>query len=797
VAWEVVQGAATLDAASGTTAPDGTASNGIRFGTTAGEVFVRASANGTSTTFHLRVVDSGAHVLRLVSGNNQRGPIGTRADLPILVEVVDASGAPVQGQTVDFLLQSGSATLDPQPVATDAIGRASLGFRFGPNAGPIRIRASIGSAETQIVLVDATSFLPTLAIVSGNNQTGAAGSVLPQDLVVQIGAPPAGKSLAGVSVRWTVVDGGGTLASATTLTDASGRASNKYTLGPVSGAQHVRATADGGASVTFTENAAATPGALTLVSGNNQTLPTRSPSAPLVVSLASTTGVPLQGATLLWTGDNAEVAAVRTTTDAQGRSSNVAEVILPGAARVTVSVEGVANGSTVVFLLTGGVANVPTLGQPQETVANAIDSLCPALVALANPTPAQADLRARCLELVNNAGDHPDQVDDALDELRQDVAMAQASAAFVSAQAQFDNLKTRLAALRSGSSGGADFSGLAVANSSGVMPLSFLPSSVVQEEGEAEGGGADGGSMEGKEIGTDFSRWGFFASGIIGRGSYDGTSAMPEYDYDTNGLTAGVDYRINDQWVAGASVGWNQQDTELTGNSGGVEADGWSISGYTTWFNQNNWYVDGVLTFGSNDYDLQRRIRYNIVGANGTTTSIDQVARASTGGDVLSMAFSFGRDFQRGALSFGPYARGLYTRVDFDGYEEELATGAGSGLGLAVESRELTSMTAVAGGKLTWALSRDWGILMPHAQLEWEHEFEDDPQQLAARFLHDPTQTVIRAEGDEVDTDYFNIGLGLSALFANGRSAFLFYEHRAGSEGLSQDNLSLGVRIEF
>ena len=135
--------------------------------------------------------------------------------------------------------------------------------------------------------------------------------------------------------------------------------------------------------------------------------------------------------------------------------------------------------------------------------------------------------------------------------------------------------------------------------------------------------------------------------------------------------------------------------------------------------------------------------------------------------------------------------------MDFDAYDETLNAGVGSGLGLAVDERELTSMTAVLGGKFTWALSRDWGILMPHAQVEWEHEFEDDPQQLAARFLHDPTHTTIRATGAEVDTDYFNIGFGLSALFANGRSAFLYYEHLAGSEGLSQDNLSIGVRLEF
>jgi uncharacterized protein YhjY with autotransporter beta-barrel domain len=791
VTWEVLRGSATLDAATSTTDADGRAVNGIQFGDEPGEVLVRATAEGSSVVFHLHVKQNGAaRTLRLLSGNAQRGPLGTRADQPIVVEVVDGSGAPVAGQSIDWVVQSGNAALDAPATTTDADGRSALGFRFGNAAGPLRIRASIGTAAGQSVLVDAIAFAPTLAIVGGDEQSAQAGTLLPQELVVQIAAPAGAKSLGGIAVHWDVIDGAGTLASATSLTDAGGRAGNRYTLGAASGAQHVRASLESGAAVTFTETATAIAGPLVIVSGNDQVLPTHAPSAPLVVSLASTSGVPIRDAVLVWTADNAELAHARTTTDAQGQASNVAEVLLPGAAGVTVTVQG-ADGGSVVFGLEGGVVHTSHLGRPEETVAHAIDQLCPALVALDAPTPEQADLRARCLELVDNAGDHPDEVGEALDQMRQDVALAQANAAFVAARAQFDNLKTRIAALRSGH-GGVDVDGLALANSSGVMPLSFLPSAVVQAEDQGEGG-----SAEGRELGSDFSRWGFFASGILGRGSQDGTSVMPEYDYDSDGLTAGVDYRVNDQWIVGASVGWNRQNTDLAHDEGQVETDGWSLSGYTTWYHENQWYFDGVLTFGSNDYDLERRIRYALPGAGGSATAVDQVARASTGGDQLSFALSLGRDFQRGNLSFGPYFRGMYTRVDFDAYEERLDGGIGSGLGLGVEERELKSMTAVVGGKATWALSRDWGILMPHLQLEWEHEFEDDPQQLAARFLHDPTRTAVRTQGDEVDTDFFNLGIGLSALFANGRSAFFYYEHLAGSEGLSQDNLSLGVRFEF
>jgi uncharacterized protein YhjY with autotransporter beta-barrel domain len=790
ITWQVLSGGATLSGTTSRTNAQGIAEIGLVFGTTPGEVQVRASAGNATALFTLRVGTPG-FLLQVISGNRQTGPVGSRAAAPIVVELSDGLGGVLSGQTINWTVLSGSATLDSAATTSGADGRSSQGFRFGNTAGPIRIRAELPGLQPAVFVdIEATSFVPTLSIVSGNNQSAAAGATLPQDFVVAI-AGPAGTSLAGTTINWQVTGGGGTLASATSVTGSDGRATNRLTLGSSSAQQTVTASIAGGPSVTFTASVTTPAGALTLFSGNNQTLPTRTNSAPLVVELKNTAGVPIRGASLLWSGNNVQLASTRTTTDELGQSSNVAQVLLPGAASVTVVVEG-GSGSTstpVVFTLTGGVANIPQLGELQETIGGAVDVLCPALVTLANPTPEQIDLRARCLELVNNAGNNPQQVEVALDELREDVALAQANAALLTASTQFDNLKTRIAALRSGSRG-ADLGGLALANSSGVMPLSFLPSAVVQAEDGSEGGGE-------AEAGSDFSRWGFFASGIIGRGEQEEGSVTPEYDFDTTGITAGIDYRVNDQWIVGASLGFNRQDTDLTGDRGGIDTDGWSVSGYTTWYRENNWYLDGVLTFGSNDYDLSRRIAYDIVGAGGVLTHIDQQAEASTSGDVVSTALSFGRDFNKGAWNYGPYLRATYTRVDFDGYEEELLAGAGSGLGLAVESRELKSMTGVIGGKVTYTMSRDWGILMPHAQLEWEHEFKDDPQQVVTRFLHDPTGTRVGLAGEEVDTDYYNVGFGLSALFPGGRSAFLYYERLVGSEGLSQDNLSIGVRIEF
>lgn len=98
----------------------------------------------------------------------------------------------------------------------------------------------------------------TLAKFSGDEQQGAAGTVLTQPFVVRV-LDQHGDPLAGATVTFAVTAGGGTLSAATATTDAAGRAATTLTLGPRPGTNTVEATVDGLDSVTFTAAAEATP----------------------------------------------------------------------------------------------------------------------------------------------------------------------------------------------------------------------------------------------------------------------------------------------------------------------------------------------------------------------------------------------------------------------------------------------------------------------------------------------------------------------------------------------------------
>jgi uncharacterized protein with beta-barrel porin domain len=743
----------------------------------------RQDAPAATVNFTNLVATALPFTLNTISANPATGTVAS----PIAFTVrLEQGGTPVNAATIQW-----SATAPFAPASftsgTNAAGDATASFT--PSAAGNFIGAVTASYDPDgipangdeiSVSFDANvAFVATLTATSGGNQNALVNTAFA--LPLQVNALNSGIPAAGVTINWTVV-GDATLVAGGP-TDAAGNASATVTAGATAGAVTITAARQDDPTATAVFNLTVDAlGSLTVVSGNGQTLAAGVASAPMEVELTDAGGLPVAGATINWSASAGTLASATSVTNAAGIASNTVTVSVAGAVEVTAS--STLAAAPVVFSLNGALSNLPGLSVAQVEVAEALDMACPALAALPSRTPAQQDLFQQCQDLTGAAILDPAATIDALDQLLADVALTQANAAFSALQSQFQNLKTRIAALRSGTNG-TSFGGLALNTPAGPISLGSL-------------GAAFGATEDPTEVGTDFSRWGFFAAGTIGRGEADPGQRNPAYDFDIEGLTAGLDYRKSDKWIFGASLGYTRQDTELPGERGGLETSGWTVSAYSTFYRQDSWYMDGVITWGRNDYELLRRIQYTLPVAGGGTTSVDQSARSDASGDLLSTAYTFGRDFNRGAWSIGPYGRLLYTRVGFDAINETLQAGEpGSGLGLRIENRDVSSVASVLGGKFTYTHSADWGVLIPHLQLEWEHEFKDDPQAIEARFINDPTGTAMVLRGDPLDTDYFRLGLGLSMVLTKGRSGFFYYEQLVGRDGMSQWNLALGLRMEF
>ena len=215
----VTPGTATLSQTSSATDSKGRASTRVTLGQQPGLVQIRARSGTGSATFSLTSNLNAASITKLPGGDNQTAVIGQPFAQPLSVRVLDPQQRPVPGASVAFTLVSGTATV-PGSATTDATGVASATVTAGQTAGPVVIRASIGSVSetfnltvrtpgpvfTATSIVNAAGFQPGISpgglayiTVSGIAPT-LRGSLTPGILV---GALPT--SLGGVEVLFNNV----------------------------------------------------------------------------------------------------------------------------------------------------------------------------------------------------------------------------------------------------------------------------------------------------------------------------------------------------------------------------------------------------------------------------------------------------------------------------------------------------------------------------------------------------------------------------------------------------------------
>jgi outer membrane autotransporter protein len=301
-----------------------------------------------------------------------------------------------------------------------------------------------------------------------------------------------------------------------------------------------------------------------------------------------------------------------------------------------------------------------------------------------------------------------------------------------------------------------------------------------------------------------FDKLGAFANGTFTWGDKDQTSREAGFDFDTLGMTAGVDYRFTDQFIFGTAFGFASTDADLDLSGGNIDTKQYSGSIYGTYYFERL-YVDGIMTIGWNTFDSKRNIVYSIppriqqgVLIPGATTQVNQTAKADTDGPSYSLGFGGGYEFRSGGFTFGPYGRLNYFKLDIDGYGESIDnTNDGFGLALEFRGQTLESLTTALGGQATYALSTQVAVFVPQLLFEWVHEFLNNRRLIAANYVNDPMKVPLNYRPDGPDRNFFNLGLGMSAVFRRGTSAFIYYQTALAFEDITKNDIVVGVRLAF
>ncbi len=281
--------------------------------------------------------------------------------------------------------------------------------------------------------------------------------------------------------------------------------------------------------------------------------------------------------------------------------------------------------------------------------------------------------------------------------------------------------------------------------------------------------------------GAPVSKWGFFVNGSLTDGDRDGTDLERGYDNDASTATIGADYRFSRNLIGGIAYGINESSLEFDGNDDGMDNDMTNVIVYGTWYKEA-FNVDVLIGASEGEIKTKRQV---------TVGSDSHSIGGKTDTQQTFFSIASGYNFNKNALSYGPYASFDYITGEIDAYEESGTVG----LEVSFDEQDIDSKVFTMGGQVSYAISTNWGVVVPHARAEWKKELDDDRDIITGQFTGIAGST-FSIEADDFDDNWFHAAVGVSATFRHGLSAYIDYDSIVAYDDTSLSTLSYGGRWE-
>jgi hypothetical protein len=222
-----------------------------------GTYILTISGSGFGNVTTTATATPGAAVRMIAYGGaRQTAAAGSSLANPVVAQAQDIYKNGVPGVTINFTANKG-AVPNPSSVVTDANGLARTTLQLPTTVSTVTVTASsAGLKNLNIVEYSIAGPAANMAITSGNNQVGPAGTQLPQGLAVLV-TDRYGNPVPGVDVDFDDGGAGGSYSySNPGVTSNSGTLTQFYTLPPSRGTITITATATGVTTpAVFTETA--------------------------------------------------------------------------------------------------------------------------------------------------------------------------------------------------------------------------------------------------------------------------------------------------------------------------------------------------------------------------------------------------------------------------------------------------------------------------------------------------------------------------------------------------------------
>ena len=424
------------------------------------------------------------------------------------------------------------------------------------------------------------------------------------------------------------------------------------------------------------------------------------------------------------------------------------------------------------------LSSLDGLSSSEKDVASAIDVLCPLLIIADSQgqlTAEQKDLRDACANLKNKDSTKEQQTG-ALAAITPEQVSNRTDIALDTGATQMRQISQRLLRVRSGNARGISLSGLTLKFDDQAVPGTVLDQAVdaVTDEQSAF---------------QDFGRWGVFVQGDVNVLDRDSTDSRASYESDSWLVTTGADYRFDNDWYLGVAVNYGETDSDYRDATSNIETVGLSL--YGGWVFSEKGFIDFLLGYLDDDYELTRRVAYtDSAGAFNANYS------ASTGGTQMTGGVNFGWMWNQGGWRFGPTASISFIDGKVNGYREAAVGADSAAWALSVEETAYSQWSLRLGAQLDYAWLTDIGVIIPGIIANYVAETARESDDTSARFAHDLANfgEAFTINRDFRDARYYDVTFNLAGQFSYGISAYGSYRVTGGRSGVTHSGYTLGLR---
>ena len=284
-------------------------------------------------------------------------------------------------------------------------------------------------------------------------------------------------------------------------------------------------------------------------------------------------------------------------------------------------------------------------------------------------------------------------------------------------------------------------------------------------------GGAVSTGAEGMASGDNiFERAAMWVQGMFNKSKLDDTSKAKGFDSDSSGIAFGFEKFVTDDTKAGIGYAYTKTDIDSFMRDTDVDTHTAIVYGE---YKPNNWYVNGIATYGWSDYSEKK----NVAGVN---------VKADYDVESLGLQAMTGYDMNVNGFGLTPEAGLRYVHIKQDAYKDSADQ--------KVSGNDSDILTGVIGAKVSksWELSNGMTI-KPEARIAATYDLMNDDVNSVVTLANGSAYAV---KGKALDRFGMELGMGITAEINDNVELSFGYEGKFRQDYQDHTGL-LNVKYKF